>query len=265
MMGADGSGMGAVGYDVAVVVIAAADGRRLPATLDSVSWAKTRMLVDLDDKREEPETLAACAGLGVSKVPLPSLGEDVARSGADWVLLLEGHEQVSPALRTEIGQVVGAAGSGKGSGYRIGRRVAFLGRTLRSRVWSADWRVRLAPAAAVDWERFTFGSLPGVEAGPLLREPLSAEPYASLHHFVIRMDLLTDGVARTQMARRKPVRGRDLFLPSLGYVLRALPGAATRDGVNGVLLAMLEAYGLAVACAKRWELERSPRAIWPGT
>jgi hypothetical protein len=76
------------------------------------------------------------------------------------------------------------------------------------------------------------------------------------------MDILSSAAAREQHGAGVPVGWLDLAARPAAYALRTVPGALVGDGIAGVILAVLEAYGIVLTCAKRWELERAcrPRA-----
>jgi hypothetical protein len=51
-------------------------------------------------------------------------------------------------------------------------------------------------------------------------------------------------------------RWRDLAMVPVVHGMRTMPGAAMRDGIVGVMFAVLEAYTIAVSRAKCWELQQ---------
>jgi len=247
---------------IAAVVRLAGDEPLIGRVLGSVAWASHRLAVNLGST---DATLHACEANGVTLVDEDALPEETERRGLDWLLLIDGHEQVPLALAREIRGEVSAGGSSPiVVAYRIERRVRFLGRTLRSHSWKAAGRVRLARRDAISWPRVSLAtdSLPVEGVVRRLATPLAAEPCINLRDYISRMDVLTNAAALADHRARVPVRWVDLALRPARHGLRALPGAAAKDGMAGVILAVLEAYSLAVAAAKRWELENvgEPRA-----
>ena len=207
--------------------------------------------------------MRACEEHGVTVLESDALAGELAQRRVDWVLLTEGHEQVPPALVDEIRAAVNGSGaSERPAGYQINRRVRFLGRALRSQVWCGGEHVRLARCQAVAWSqsRVTSGFLAVRGRVGRLDTPVGAEPYASLRHYVSRMDVLTSATARLDGAMRPRVGLIDLGVRPILHGVRVLSLAIAKDGLAGGILALLEAYCLVVTSAKRWELRRTEPA-----
>jgi hypothetical protein len=247
---------------VVALVVVANDEARLASVLQSVAWAPARVAVDLGSN---DSSIRTCTAHGVSIVSPDALGPELTRQGADWILLIEGHEEAPPALADEIEGVVRASdASRRPVAYRIRRRIRFLGHTLQSRVWESPAHVRLARGDAISWPQ-NLAAMEGLRVrGPVgrLKVPLIAQPYANLRHYVSRVDVLSCAAAQLHYQAGRPVGWRDLAVQPLSLALRLLPRAAARDGMPGAMLGVLEAYRLAATSAKRWELEHvsEPRA-----
>jgi hypothetical protein len=242
---------------IAAVVRLAGEEPRIDLALRSVAWADEQIAVDLGSNES---TIRECGAHGVALIEAEKVPAEIARRGVDWVLLIEGYEEVSPALVGEIRGAMSIRICGDAPvAYRIRRRVRFLGRTLRSRAWAAPHFVRLARRDAVSWNEgpLTVDSLPVKGYVACLGAPLLAEPCAALQEYVSRMNILTNAAAREPRRARVPVGWPGLAVGPAVHALRALPGAVARDGMAGMILAVLETYSMALTCAKRWELERA--------
>lgn len=241
---------------IAAVVRVAGDEQGISTALGSVAWANDRMVVGLGSNEEA--VLGECAAHGAVMVDAEDLPAETARREVDWVLLIEGYEEVPQALAREIRAAARVGGYGASPvAYRIKRRVQFFGRTLRSRPWTAPRFVRFARRDAVSWGPGSLceDSLSVEGHVECLHTPLLAAPCVTLGQYVSRMNVLSDAAARAQYRAKGPVRWRDLVAEPAVRGLRILPEAALRDGVAGVILAVLEVYATIVTCAKRWELE----------
>ena len=246
---------------IAAVLRLAGEEARIGLALRSVAWADERIAVDLGS---DERTIRECSEHGVALVEEEEVPAETTRRGVDWVLLIEGHEEVPSALAREVRGAMSMRGSAAVPvAYRIGRRVRFFGRTLRSRSSAAPRWVRLARRDAVSWDKGALGahSLPVEGRVGCLNAPLLAEPCVNLREYVNRMDILTNAAARDQHRARVPVGPLDLVVRPVAHALRTVPGAVAGDGIAGVILAVLEAYSIVMTCAKRWELEhvRGPR------
>lgn len=243
---------------ILALVVLANDECSITATIESLGWADACIAVDLGCT---DATAEVCRRLGVPVVVTGDVDREIARSGTDWVLLVEGHERVPAELAVEIRRVVGSSRDRGPAAYVIGREVEFLGRKLRSRAWNAPEHVRLVRRRAGIWNegammlesRAVDGAHPGS-----LEHRLHARPYESLKHFVTRVDVLTTVSARVMRRSGAAVRWIDLALYPAARAARCLPGASVRDGIVGAIFVVLDAYRLVLVSAKRWEQERLP-------
>jgi hypothetical protein len=246
---------------VLALVVLANDETRITATLDSVDWASARIAVDLGCT---DGTLDVCRRRDVPVVAPGDVDREVARVGADWILLLEGHEIVPSDLGAEIRQVV-ARGGGPAA-YVIDREIEFLGRALRSRVWNVPASIRLMRRGAWTWGdgalALEVGGVNGARPGQLAHR-LRARPYESLQHFMTRADILSTAGARRLSRSGAAVSWADLALHPAARAARRLLGASLRDGIVGAILVVLDSYRLVLVAAKRWELERGAEPPGP--
>lgn len=242
---------------LAVVLVLANDEGRLGEVLESVAWVDERLAVDLGST---DGSVRACEAQGVSVIGGRELAGELGRRRVDWVLLLEGHEQVSAGLAQELLRLRLLRGSrGEPVAYGIDRQVRFFGRTLAAYSSPRPRPVRLARCDAVAWppqlvaidQLVVEGTIGRLEGG------LVAEPYRSLQHYVSRIDVLTAARARVEVQAGRGVRWRDLAVLPFLHSLRFFPRAAVRDGLIGAIFTVLESYGLAIVAAKRWELEQA--------
>lgn len=238
------------------VVIVANDEDRIGASLDSVAWTDAVYVVDLGSTDRSAET---CSARGFTPIPLDTLPAALAREPCDWILLLQGHEEVTSGLRDEITALVSARPAGEAGGYRIGRRVQFLGRQLRSRASQATDRVRLAHRGALDWKAAPRmpQSLPVTGETRELGTALIARPCRDLQHYMQRMNLVTTVAGEMRRGAGVTSGWRDLAIVPLVHGLRGMPGAVLRDGLAGVIFTVLETYAIAVSRAKCWELQQN--------
>jgi len=94
---------------LSVVIIAKNEEKRLPAALESVSWAKEVVVVD-DDSRDRTSEIAAQKGAKVFHRVMDIEGRQrnfgFNHAGEPWILSLDADERVSPELGNEIEQVI---------------------------------------------------------------------------------------------------------------------------------------------------------------
>jgi hypothetical protein len=239
---------------IVAVVLLADDEHRIRAVLESLMWTAEQLAVDLGCR---DGTVEICRRRGLTVLEPDELPGELARRRADWVLFVEGHEEVPVGLAGEARAAVDVARrDGAPDAYAIAREVHFLGRDLRSRTWSAARWIRLIRPGAIVWP----GRLATIEAigsaGPVgrLARRLRAQPYASLHHYVRRVDVLTGAAAAARRGGAAPLRWSGLVGRPLLDGARVVLLGGLRDGVVGMMFAVLEAYRLVLVAAKCWEL-----------
>jgi len=179
-----------------------------------------------------------------------------------WVLFLDSDEQVSPALREEIVREF-ARGTGEYAGYEFPRQVYYLGKWIRHGEWYPDIKLRLF--------KKTRGRTEGVEPhdkvvvhGPVkrLRSPLWHYTYDNIGDHMETTNRFSGIMGRQLYVQGARFRWPDLIMrPMLrffkGYVLKR----GFLDGAHGLIVAVLNSYGVFAKYAKIWELElrNSPR------
>jgi hypothetical protein len=243
------------GQRLAAIVIVANDETRIGAALDSIAWADEIHVVDLGSTDRSADV---CAARGITPLSLEALPAALEKGSVQWVLLMEGHEEMSSPLRHEIEAVVRSNGPrGGAAGYRMRRRVRFLGRSLRNRGVQARDRIRLARRDALHWNAAARMpcSLPAQGMIRSLEGAFLSEPGRDLQHYVGRMDIVSSSAARMLQRAGWKARWRDVAVVPVVHGMRTMPGAAMRDGIVGVMFAVLEAYAIVVIRAKCWELQ----------
>jgi glycosyltransferase involved in cell wall biosynthesis len=241
-----------------VTVITHNETSNIAAALESVSWADEIVVVD---SHSTDETVSIARRLAtrveVRDWPGYSAQKNFAADLAshDWILSLDADERVTPALATEIRQLL-AATPGH-NGYRIPRVAWYLGRWIRSTDWYPDYQLRLYKRSAGRWnerrvhESVTIDGAPGE-----LRNELEHYPYRDISHHLQTIDRYTtlsaqDGVA----AGRRVSAWQTLFYPRFAFLRNYVLKGGFRDGSAGLIVSLLNSYYVFLKLAKLWELE----------
>lgn len=174
-----------------------------------------------------------------------------------WILWVDADESVSPALARSIRRAVEAKPPGR-SGYRLQRRVWYLGRWIRHGGWGADWVLRLFLRERA---RFSEDLIHEevILAGPVGRLEGILEHYSFRdlgHHWqkIAEFTRLWAEQARTEGRRarasdllfRPPIRFLKIYLVRLGFL----------DGWRGLVIAGLAASYVFLKYARLKEAER---------
>src|SRR6185312_7337877 len=119
---------------LSVVVVAKNEAQNLSRCLASVrSWAADIVVV-LNDTTDDSETVAKNHGARVTHLPWRGFRDTknaaLALAAHPWVLSLDADEEVSPALRAELGAFFARSDRERFAGARFPRKVWFIDRWI---------------------------------------------------------------------------------------------------------------------------------------
>lgn len=249
---------------VSVVICCANAQATLPAALDSVAWADEVVVVDSGSTDATADIAQARAHVyrvepwrgytGQKK-----FGASLARH--DWVLILDGDEEVSPALAAELQQLDDATLAGLDVLY-MRRRNWLLGRPVRG--WWPDWQSRLIHRQRTHWPeealhdqrepsdprrtRRLRGALEHKRVGP-----------PDFHDYFggARLDQRLLPVARQMYDRGKRASFLDLWLrPKLAFFKFFVIKRGFLDGSFGLLVAQKAAVSVQLKYAALWYVQQ---------
>lgn len=242
---------------VSVVIAARNEERDITECIRSVSWASEIIVVENDSEDATVER-AREAGAVVFSHPFMTIGAQrnaaIERALMDWILVVDADERGTPELGEAVRSVV-ALERGPDA-YRAPRRNFFLGREIRHGGWERDRPVRLFrrtmryDARAVHEHVIVAG-----ETG-VLREPLLHTPYATLDEYFEKLMRYSRWWAeQNRTSRRATVL--DLWLrPKVKFFSMLILKGGWRDGIHGVVIAVLGAMSVAAKYAQLWALQQ---------
>jgi glycosyltransferase involved in cell wall biosynthesis len=180
-----------------------------------------------------------------------------------WILIVDADERVPPALAQEI-QALLEAGPGARH-YFLRRQNFFLGRLIRHSGWSTDKVVRLFERGAARYpNRRVHADLVTQGATPTLAHPMVHETYRSLDQALEKLHrYATWAAADAYRAGRSPGLVELLFRPLWRFFRMYFIQAGFLDGRHGLVLCVLQAYGVFLKWARVWEWERFAEKGWP--
>jgi glycosyltransferase involved in cell wall biosynthesis len=175
-----------------------------------------------------------------------------------WVLFLDADEEISPELRVGIQHEFELRDS-QYVGYEFPRLVHYLGRWIRHGAWYPDLKLRLF----LKEHGYTGGVEPHdtvVLDGPVKRlpYPIWHYTYRDISDHINTMNRFSSISAQAMFESGRTFHWHDfLFRPAWrffkGYFLRL----GCMDGRRGLIIAIVNAFGVATKYAKLWELERT--------
>jgi glycosyltransferase involved in cell wall biosynthesis len=179
-----------------------------------------------------------------------------------WILIVDADERVTPGLALEIGELLEQGP--KASHYSIRRRNLFLDRLIRHSGWSTDKVVRLIRRGAARYpRRRVHADIQPEGHVPTLENPLLHYTFRSLGQYLEKLHRYAEWGAADAYRKQKRAGAVELFLrPMWRFVRMYVFQAGFLDGRHGLVLCMLQAYGVFLKWAKLWEWRRFDKNGW---
>jgi glycosyltransferase involved in cell wall biosynthesis len=180
-----------------------------------------------------------------------------------WILSLDADERLSPELREEIRAM--AADEPACAGFSMPRRVFYLGRWIKHSGWYPDRKVRLFRKDKARWEGEYVHENLAVEGGiRRLRGDILHFTYRNIADHLARINTFSDLGAQKLYAQRKKCRlGHLLLVPPGRFIKSYILRGGFLDGFAGLVIAVLNGYGIFVRYAKLREIWKKGERIEP--
>lgn len=245
---------------LSVVVLTRNEASRIERCLRSVQWADEIVVVD---GMSTDATVAICQRFGAKVIVRPfsgSFGEErnagAAAAAYDWLLQLDGDDEVSPALQAAILRLLR-----EGSPYaliEVLRQNSFLGRWMWHGGWHHYFRT-LYRKSAYHFEGRVHHVLKGAGTVGRIAAPIYHYPFESVEQLVAKHDRYTSlealemrdqhGTLALEAIRRQLIR-RPWKTLWKSYIKKR----GFREGVHGWVFAVLFAGVDFLRWAKYWSL-----------
>jgi len=245
---------------LSVVIIAFNEEKNIRAALESAKWADEIIVVD---SFSTDGTAAICReytdkvyqekwrGFAAQKQFAVGL------AGNDWVFVLDSDERFTPGLVTEIRGLLEHVPDM--DGYHCARLNHFMGKEIRYGGWYPDYSVRL-----FDRRKGVFGVREVHESvvmkGPVghLKNHMLHYTYTGIKDYLERLDRYSGLMAREMKNSGRRASVSDLTVrPVFTFFKMFIFKQGIRDGMYGLVIAMLYAFYTFTKYAKLWELEKN--------
>jgi (heptosyl)LPS beta-1,4-glucosyltransferase len=243
---------------ISAVLIVKNEAGSLGACLDTLKWVNEIIVVDSGSTDNTLEIARTYTDKVYIETDWQGFGVQRQRAQqhatADWILMIDADERVTPELRQEIDRVVQENDQSKV--YALPRLSWVFGRFIRHSGWYPDYVLRLYPRRRARYgeervhEKLHFEEGMKVE---MLRGDLIHYTYRDLEHYLTKSAHYAAEWARQREAQGKRSslsqglwHGLACFLKM--YLLRA----GFLDGKQGFLLAVLSAHSTFVKYADLW-------------
>jgi glycosyltransferase involved in cell wall biosynthesis len=172
----------------------------------------------------------------------------------EWVIYIDGDEEVSRALRDEI---IGLfeKGDPRADGYIAPRETFYLGRWIRHGGWYPDSILRLYRKSKGTWEKGLHPKLHIDGTIGKLKNPFLHYNYRDISHQIETVDRYSRIASAERVARGKGSSLLNMVLnPPFRFVRDYLFRGGFLDGMPGLIIAVTTAYYVFIKYAKTWEL-----------
>lgn len=246
---------------VSAFIVCCNEERQIRRCLESLTWCDEIIIVDsgsndrtLEICREFTSNISHRTWSGYVEQKRHAL----SLCSGTWVLNLDADEEVSPELAAELQDILRQDSIGQiaHNGYYLNRVVFFLNRWWRKGGWYPEYRLRFCRRSATTWggeDPHEKASVTGTTQR--CRGELFHYSFADLTDYARRLNTLASNAATTM--QRKGVRHSSLniiFRPLARFFKFYITKRGFREGVAGLVVALIEAYGVLLKYSKLWEL-----------
>ena len=176
-------------------------------------------------------------------------------TSGDWIFWIDADERVTPELKTSIEALRFKTENELSAGFRVARKSWYAGRWIKHGGWYPDYQMRLYRKSDSFWDGVAphqtarvHGTIETLE-GELLhytKRDLSEHHSVTNTYATLAADHMVDKGATSGA-------GKIFFSSVAAFARTYIFKQGFRDGVPGLIIAMLTAYGVFLKYAKVWE------------
>jgi (heptosyl)LPS beta-1,4-glucosyltransferase len=245
---------------ISVVVSVWNEEKHLARCLQSVSWADEIIVVN-NSSTDKTKEIAKKFTNKVFDRPnnlMLNLNKNFGftKATGDYILNLDGDEEIPDELHREIVSVV--ASSNSMDGYWIARKNIIFGKWIRHGIWWPDRQIRLF--------RREKGKFPCVHIHEYIKvegrvgtltAPYIHYNYESIHQYLTKIDRASTSEALSLEEMKYQVMWYDaLRFPVSDFIKIYFAEFGYKDGLHGLVLAVLQAFYSFCTFAKVWETQK---------
>ena len=241
---------------LSIVISAYNEEKNVKDCLESVDWADEIIFVDNESTDKTVEVAKRYTKKIFSRPNNPlmlNLNKNFGftKAKGDWILSLDAVERVSRKLREEIKELLH-----RPDGYLIPRKNIIFGKWIKHGLWYPDYQLRLF--------RRGRGKFPGKHNHELLvvkgevrklKQHIIHYNYTSVNEYLKKITYYySDNEAKNFLESGKTIHWHDAIrMPASDFLTNFFARKGYKDGLHGLVLAMLQAFYTLVVFAKIWE------------
>ena len=245
---------------ILVVINTLNEEANLPLALASVkSFANEIVVVDMmsDDKTVEIAKKAGAKVYEFKRVGYvePARNFAISKAEGDWIFILDADEELTASLSRELSKI---AKNGSADYVRVPRKNMIFGKWVEHSRWWPDYNIRFFKKGKVTWDD-EIHSIPitvgkGADLEAKAENAIIHHHYTSVAQYVSRMDRYTSIQAESLIKSGYKFNWTDIPGKSFNeFLSRYLAGEGYKDGLHGLVLALLQATSELLVYVKIWE------------
>lgn len=244
---------------ISVVVNTWNEEKNIERCLKSIQWADEIVVIDMHSEDKSTE-LAKKLGAKVYLHKYCSFVElarnfGIGKTTGDWILILDPDEEVPLSLAKKLEKL---AEKNRVDFVRLPRKNIIFGKWVRHSRWWPDYNVRFLKKGKVTWsEKIHSVPLTRGEGKDLAARGANAiihHHYQSISQYLKRLDRYTDAHAKELIDSGYKFAWQEILVkPTSEFLSRFFAGEGYKDGVHGLVLALLQAFSELMKYLKVWE------------
>lgn len=250
---------------LSIVISAYNEEGNLPIVLKPlVGWASEIIVVNNSSEDKSAE-VARSMGAKVFTQPNHAMlninkNYGFSQAASPWILNLDGDEELTAELKREIDRVL-RHDDGSVNGYTIPRRNIIFGKWIRHGLWWPDRQLRLFRKGTGKFSCRHVHEKLEVE-GPVqeLSEPFIHHNYRTISQFIRKLDrIYTESETDQLEVAGHVLNWRDAIrFPVSDFLKVYFLERGYRDGLHGLVLAILQSFYAFIVFCKLWERRGFP-------
>ena len=247
---------------ISVVINTINEEQNLPRALASIkSLADEIVVVDMKSD-DDTQVIAKKAGAKVYEHKRtgyvePARNFAISKATGEWILILDADEEITNELKNEIKRIVN---NPKADYFRIPRKNIIFGKWIKHSRWWPDYNIRLFKKGHVSWSEIIH-SVPmttgkGMDFDDKDTFAIVHHHYETIDQYIGRMNNYTSEHAKNLVSGGYEFGWSDLISkPTNEFLSRFFQGEGYKDGLHGLVLALLQAFSELVLYLKVWQLK----------
>jgi (heptosyl)LPS beta-1,4-glucosyltransferase len=246
---------------ISVVINTLNEEKNLPKALMSIeNFADEVVVVDMYSD-DDTVVIAKRAGAKVYEHKRtgyvePARNYAIEKATGDWVFVLDADEEVSKGLVRKLKEIVSDPKSA--DYYRVPRKNIIFGKWIKHSRWWPDYNIRFFKKGCVSWNEIIHSIPLTIGKGADLDSDEDASiihnNYVSIDQYIDRLNRYTTHQCDLLLKGGYEFDWKDVVKePVREFVSRYFQGEGYKDGLHGLVLAILQAFSEVVLYLKVWQ------------